>query len=56
MDESKFEEWFSGFQEDFTLRQKERIAKMAWFRCRELYKNQHVMKIKLRKEDAFDAV
>ena len=51
MDEIKFEKWFDGFKEDFTLRQKERIAKMAWLRCRGTFDGNKILKIHIRRED-----
>ena len=52
--DNDFEKWIRGFQADFSLRQKERIAKLAYLRCREYYDGNLVMKVQLRDGDLWD--
>jgi hypothetical protein len=51
MTDEQFEKWIKGFQEDFTLRQKEVIARLTVARCSESFKKQKVLKIKVRRRD-----
>jgi hypothetical protein len=54
MSDDEFEKWIQGFQSDFSTRQKEVIAKLAWLRCRQTFGGNKVMNVKLRRCDCED--